>query len=122
MSWNATVGRTKAGADSGEESSRLVIMEYQKPSAGNGLIYEDIDQTRHKTSIVHSDASQITENIWMELPGGVLWAPQRVEVNGRRGRRAACILAEDSFTYRIYDLDSREPLGNVAEKIALNGE
>jgi len=28
-----------------------------------------------------------------------------VEANGRKGRRAACVLAQDLFHYRIYDLD-----------------
>jgi len=43
---------------------------------------------------------------WQEVPTGVSWTPQRIEVNGRRGRRVICVVAEDGFHYRVYDLDS----------------
>ena len=42
---------------------------------------------------------------WHEFPEGVSWAPERMEVNGRKGRRVICVLAQDKFHYRIYDLD-----------------
>ena len=51
-------------------------------------------------------ASELT---WQEFPEGVSWTPEKMEVNGRKGRRAICVLAQDRFHYRVYDLDS--PLG-----------
>lgn len=43
---------------------------------------------------------------WQELREGVSWTPERMEVNGRKGRRVICVLAQDRFHYRVYDLDS----------------
>jgi anaphase-promoting complex subunit 4 len=34
------------------------------------------------------------------------WAPERIEINGRKGRRIICVLAKDKTNYRIYDIDS----------------
>ena len=47
-----------------------------------------------------------SEYTWQEFPQGVSWTPERLEVNGRKGRRAICVLAQDGFHYRVYDLDS----------------
>lgn len=33
-------------------------------------------------------------------------APAKIEVNGRKNRRALCIVAQDSVHYRIFDVDS----------------
>ena len=48
-----------------------------------------------------------SEHTWLEFPEGVSWTPERIEVNGRNGRRAICVLAQDRFHYRVYDLDTR---------------
>ena len=40
---------------------------------------------------------------------GPTWIPERIEINGRKGRRAVCILAQDRLRYRVYDLDSLTP-------------
>lgn len=53
-----------------------------------------------------SDAGQCRACTWHEFPAGVSWAPGRLEVNGRKGRRVICVLAKDNFHYRIYDLDN----------------
>ena len=31
---------------------------------------------------------------------------ERCEINGRKGRRAVCVVAEDKIRYRIFDLDA----------------
>ena len=43
---------------------------------------------------------------WQELREGISWTPERIEINGRKGRRVICVLAQDRFHYRVYDLDS----------------
>lgn len=43
---------------------------------------------------------------WQEFPEGVSWTPERLEVNGKMNRRVICVLAQDGFHYRVYDLDS----------------
>jgi len=40
------------------------------------------------------------------FPEDQSWIPERLEVNGRTGRRAVCIIAEDRMRYRIYDIDA----------------
>ncbi|MCJ1379769.1 hypothetical protein MMC17_002872 [Xylographa soralifera] len=39
------------------------------------------------------------------FPSGSSWTPEIIEVNGRKGRRAICVVAQDRMHYRIYDLD-----------------
>lgn len=52
-----------------------------------------------------SEPKLVDENTWHCLPTGVPWATEKVEVNGRKGRRVACLLAQDRLHYRVYDLD-----------------
>ena len=42
---------------------------------------------------------------WQEFPEGVSWVPEKMEVNGKKGRRVLCVLAQDRLHYRVYDLD-----------------
>ena len=57
-------------------------------------------------SIDLADPEQLMAYTWLEFPPGVSWTPQRMEINGRKGRRVICIVAQDNFHYRVYDLDS----------------
>ncbi|KAI4248912.1 MAG: hypothetical protein L6R40_000924 [Gallowayella cf. fulva] len=41
-----------------------------------------------------------------QFPAGKMWTPQKLEINGRKGRRMVCVLAEDRHHYRQFDLDS----------------
>ena len=38
--------------------------------------------------------------------GNPTWTPWRLEVNGRKGRRAVCVISQDRLRYILYDLDS----------------
>lgn len=57
-------------------------------------------------SIDLADPEHLRTYSWLEFPPGVSWTPERMEVNGRKGRRVICIIAQDNFHYRVYDLDS----------------
>lgn len=57
-------------------------------------------------SIDLADPEHLRTYTWLEFPSGVSWTPERMEVNGRKGRRVICIVAQDNFHYRVYDLDS----------------
>ena len=57
-------------------------------------------------SIDLADPEHLRTYTWLEFPPGVSWTPERMEVNGRKGRRVICIVAQDNFHYRVYDLDS----------------
>lgn len=78
-----------------------------------------VDNMRH-SAIDLSNAEQCRACTWHEFPTGVSWTPERIEVNGKKGRRAVCVTAQDRLHYRIYDLDS--PSGAEAtEETATEG-
>ena len=57
-------------------------------------------------SSIHLPGPDIaSEYTWLEFPEGISWTPERIEVSGRKGRRAICVLAQDGFHYRVYGLD-----------------
>ena len=60
-----------------------------------------------------SDSDVASVYTWQECPDGVSWTPERMEINGRKGRRAICLLAQDRFRYRVYDLDSSLDIGEM---------
>ena len=60
----------------------------------------------YHSTIDLSDPDVAGAYMWQECPDGVSWTPERMEINGRKGRRAICLLAQDRFRYRVYDLDS----------------
>ena len=52
------------------------------------------------------DLKQSGHLVRHSFPPGPTWTPKRMEINGRKGRRALCALAQDGLHYRVYDLDS----------------
>lgn len=78
-----------------------------------------VDNTR-LSEMDLSNAEQCRTCTWHEFPTGVSWTPERIEVNGRKGRRAICVLAQDRFHYRIFDLDSPSG-GDATEETATEG-
>lgn len=41
-----------------------------------------------------------------------------MDINGRQGKRAICVLAQDALHYRIYDLDPPRPYDEEAMETA----
>lgn len=39
------------------------------------------------------------------FPAGKAWMPQKLEINGRRGRRTICVLAQNKLQYRQLAID-----------------
>ncbi|KAI9783357.1 MAG: hypothetical protein M1839_003891 [Geoglossum umbratile] len=44
------------------------------------------------------------------------FVPEKLEVNGRKGRRVVCVLGRDRFHYRVFDLDGRADGGEEGEE------
>ena len=65
-----------------------------------------MDGNDDHSSIDLSGPDVASEYTWREFPEGVSWTPEKMGVNGRKGRRAICVLARDRFHYRVYELDS----------------
>jgi len=63
-----------------------------------------------------SEPEELTRYIQHTFPDGPSWTPQRLEVNGRKGRRAACVVAEDRIHYRIFDVDAPIEEAEVGEE------
>ncbi len=71
-----------------------------------GLLYErGEDAQTYEASIKLSTCDQVARYAWLEFPRGDSWTPERIEVNGRKGRRVVCVFARDRLHYRVYDLD-----------------
>lgn len=45
------------------------------------------------------------EVTWHTFPSSASWAPEKLEINGRKGRRVVCVLAKDKLHYRVFDAD-----------------
>lgn len=58
------------------------------------------------SSIDLSDQKYLDHFVQHIFPTGLAWTPERIETNGRRGRRIICVVAKDKSHYRIHDLDS----------------
>ncbi|KAK3168298.1 hypothetical protein OEA41_004745 [Lepraria neglecta] len=113
-------------AASDKTSSRLIRIPYRKMGeAPNGLQYTVVadhdgrksksqaEQSNSTPSIDLSDPEDLNACTWQEFPAGVSWTPERLEVNGRKGRRVICVLAQDRFHYRVYDLDTSSETQNT---------
>ena len=70
------------------------------------------------TSLNLQDQEHMAEFTRHVFPVGVSWAPETMDINGRKGRRVMCVVAQDKKRYRIYDVDSHpdlEELENVGD-------
>lgn len=74
-----------------------------------------MDGNTDHSSIDLSRPDVASAYMWQEFPDGVSWTPERMEVNGRKGRRVICVLAQDRFHYRVYDLDGSSSGGEVQD-------
>lgn len=103
-------------AVSAQTSARLFRIPYRETADASGtLAYatmneknvgQRMDGNDDHSSIDLSCPDVANAYTWHEFPEGVSWAPERMEANGRKGRRVICVLAQDKFHYRVYDLDS----------------
>ncbi|KAI9847251.1 MAG: hypothetical protein M1830_007395, partial [Pleopsidium flavum] len=53
-----------------------------------------------------SDLSLLAPYTRHTFPREGSFQPERLEVNGRKGRRVVCVLDQDKLHYRVFDLDS----------------
>ena len=102
-------------------SFHLFSIRYNKQTdSTDGLTYSTtseldesniLDDTSPEVSFsVRTNASQ---HLRHTFPPGLEWAPEKIEINGRKGRRVICVLAKNKINYRIYDIDS----GNEQDEV-----
>lgn len=103
-----------------EASSYLLSVPYRKKTVSSeGLRYTRVskmDDTNlhggpdiHETitpSVDLSDQKYMDQFVLHKFPTGLSWFPERIEINGRKGRRIICVVAKDNMRYRIHDLDT----------------
>ena len=75
--------------------------------ASSGIYLADL---RH----VDQHVDQLGQDI---LSASSAWTTERIEINGRKGRRTICVVDKDKIHYRIYDLDSLLQAEDEAEQI-----
>ena len=63
-------------------------------------------QSKNSTSTNLLDYKKLDQLVQHTFPASLGWVPERIEINGRKGRQVVCILGKDKKQYRIYDLDS----------------
>ena len=92
-------------------ASYLMNIRYRPSDDDESITFTDIankdnDHLNHPPGANSFDLKQSSHLLRHSFPKGPTWTPERMEINGRKGRRAVCVLAQDNLHYRIYDLDS----------------
>ena len=90
-------------------NSRLLSLPYR--GSNSPFNYQDI--TDNKDPAFVPDVRTISQDAMEGLVAhtfatGPSEGVERCEVNGRTGRRAVCVVAEDKIRYRIFDIDSEK--------------
>lgn len=97
-----------------QASFQLLSILYNKQSdSTDGLTYSTASELTQKNpranispNVSVSLGTNVSNHVRHTFPQGLEWAPERIEINGRKGRRIICVLAKDRISYRIYDIDS----------------
>ena len=92
-------------------SSHLANIKYRQSNGHEGLTYANLalNNTIDEESISNNmliDLARPSPLLRHSFPKDPGWSPERMEINGRDGRRAVCVLAQDALRYRVYELDS----------------
>ena len=89
-------------------STRLLSVPYRSnnPTTIPPLIYNPAPLSDPKPSLDLSSEYAVRSYIRHTFPAGPTWGVERLEINGRKGRRVVCCVAQDKMRYRIFDLDS----------------
>ncbi|KAL9011267.1 MAG: hypothetical protein Q9173_003875 [Seirophora scorigena] len=94
------------------DASRLLKIYYRpRDRFSSSLLYRAYrPQWEENSTETHSidlrNPKEVAARTIHRFPAGKAWAPQRMEINGRKGRRILCLLAEDNLHYRQYAIDS----------------
>ncbi|MCJ1311524.1 hypothetical protein MMC25_005196 [Agyrium rufum] len=95
-------------------SSMLISIPYNESSTPSPVPYGTHNETRYDPSMTLSlgrDGDEIALRTYIRhvFPSvAPAFAIERIEVNGRKGRRVVCVVAKDRLRLRFFDLDSHE--------------
>ena len=94
-------------------SSYLIYIPYQDKDQGGAIDYGKPSESTQggfpttQATLDLSDFSVLKQYIAHEFPSEArAWMPGSIEVNGRKGRRAICVMSKDRLSFSLYDLDS----------------
>lgn len=99
--------------------SYLLKIEFRlREGSYSSLVYREGNLTRQlrvaerdgrmsaeRSGINLRNEKDVAALIVQTFPAGTAWMPQRLEINGRRGRRTICVLAENKLQYRQFAID-----------------
>ena len=63
-------------------------------------------RTQVEEALDLSNEESLSRYVCHTYPKGSQWTPERLEVNGRKGRRAVCVISRTKTYYSVLDLDS----------------
>lgn len=91
-------------------SSHLINIQYRQSDGAEGLHFADYGVNREGDAdspphIQSFDLEQAGPYLRHSFPKDPSWTPERMDINGRQGKRALCVLSQDALHYRVYDLD-----------------
>ncbi|KAI9675657.1 MAG: hypothetical protein M1817_001024 [Caeruleum heppii] len=103
----------------GPDASHLLSIAYARSSESEpGLFYAPLVPSSSSqinlppvSTIPDSIVTLLDEEVVAKhshhcFPQSASFYPTKLEINGRKGRRVVCVLAQDRMKYRIYDLDT----------------
>jgi anaphase-promoting complex subunit 4 len=104
-----------------EGSFHLLNVSYAKRTGfTDGLIYSALPESKESNLSPHIsfDPSLLAQNkvnyeMRHTFPPGPEWAPEKLEINGRKGRRIVCVLAKDKKNYRVYDIEAADDFDEI---------
>lgn len=67
----------------------------------------DDDGIPRRIDVNLTNPNDVNHHTIHRFPAGKTWIPQRLEVNGRKGKRTICVVAEDRVHYCQFALDSQ---------------
>lgn len=100
-------------------TSRLLKINYRlREGSSSSLLYRESRHTHHSRreegddqssaelcGISLTNGNDIDALTIHQFPAGKAWTPRRLEINGLKGRRTMCVLAEDKLHYRQFAMD-----------------
>lgn len=93
-------------------------LDYTTASNTDGQPWEESEARSRKSSGVNLlDNEKLDHSVQHTFPANLGWAPDRIEINGRKGRQVVFVLSKDMKHYRIYDIGGdNDAEGNEASQ------
>ena len=87
------------------DETKLLYIPYQQKHASGDLEFQEIGSDILKLDLTTTEMMEpYVKHLFSRA--GHLWKPSFLELNGRKGRRAICVVSQDKLRYALLDMDS----------------